>query len=40
MREEKKGNGRQGGEINLSAGKLVVAASLVKNGQDAGGACG
>lgn len=40
VRGEKKRNGRQGGEINLSAGKLVVAASLVKNGQDAGGACG
>lgn len=32
--------GEEGGEINLSARKLVVAASLVKNGQDAGGACG
>lgn len=30
----------EGGEINLSARKLVVAASLVKNGKDAGGACG
>lgn len=32
--------GEGGSRINLFARKLGVAASLVKNGEDAGGACG
>lgn len=32
--------GEEGGRINLFARKLGVAASLVKNGEDADGACG
>jgi hypothetical protein len=32
--------GEEGSRINLFARKLGVAASLVKNGEDAGGACG
>lgn len=32
--------GEEGSRINLFARKLGVAASLVKNGEGAGGACG
>jgi hypothetical protein len=32
--------GEEGSRINLFARKLGVAASLVKNGEDAGGVCG